>query len=401
MKIVQIEDFFHPDAGYQVNILSKYLVKFGHSVTILTGDLEHIPERLTGFFGKEDIAGRDRLYETATGVRIVRLPLRAYVSGRAFFDGSLPQHIRAENPDILFAHGNDVLSGMWATLNRRKLGCPLVLDSHMLEMASENRLRQAFRLFYRTFFTPIIKRENLTVIRTQDDPYVEKCLGIPLTQAPWISYGSDTLLFHPDAAVKAAFRKAHGISRDAFVVVYAGKMDEAKGGRLLAELTAKTLHTDREVVYLIVGNAAGDYGREVEAAFTKSPYRVLRFPTQKYAELAPFFQCADLAVFPRQCSLSFYDVQACGLPVLFEDNNINVARCSHGNGWTFRAESCEDFAAQLERIVNLPAEGFASVSACALTFIRENYDYEAKAREYEQILLTQRDLWLKKNEKRG
>lgn len=401
MHIVQIEDFFHPDAGYQMNILSKYLTRFGHKVTIFTAEMDIFPEKLTAFFGRDGIEEKDRRYEAQNGVTIIRLPAKTYLSGRAILASGWIKALQKANPDVLFIHDNDTFTGLWATWNHKKFDCPLVLDSHMLEMASENRLRNLFRLFYRTFITPIIKREKLPVIRTQDDPFVEKCLGIPLTQAPWISFGSDTLLFHPAAAVKAAFRKEHGISRDAFVVLYAGKMDESKGGRLLAELTAKTLQTDREVVYLIVGNTAGDYGREVEAAFTKSPYRVLRFPTQKYADLAPFFQCADLALFPRQCSLSFYDVQACGLPVLFEDNNINIDRCSHGNGWTFRAESCEDFAAQLERIVNLPAEEFAAVSARALAFIRENYDYEAKAREYEQILLTQRDLWLKKNKKRG
>lgn len=395
MKIVHVEDFFHPDAGYQINILPKYLVRQGHKVTILTGEMEKMPEHLTAFFGRDHMEERDRAYEQAYGVKIVRLPLRAFVSGRAFFAPGLMDAIRAEQPDILYVHGNDTVTGMWATWNRKKFGCPLVLDSHMLEMASENRLRNLFRLFYKAFVTPIVKKEGLTVIRTQDDPYVEKCLGIPLRQAPWISYGSDTLLFHPDEAVKSAFRKEHGISEDAFVVVYAGKLDESKGGKLLSELTARPLNTDREVVYVVVGNATGDYGREVEETFEKSPYRVLRFPTQKYADLAPFFQCADLAVFPRQCSLSFYDVQACGLPVLSEDNNINADRCSHHNGWNFKADDVEDFHAMLERVVNLPGADFAAVSANALAFIQKNYDYAAKAKEYEQILLNERQKCMK------
>lgn len=29
MRIVQIEDFFHPDAGYQINVLSKVLAEHG------------------------------------------------------------------------------------------------------------------------------------------------------------------------------------------------------------------------------------------------------------------------------------------------------------------------------------------------------------------------------------
>ena len=387
MNIVHIEDFFHPDAGYQVNVLGKYQVQQGHRVTVIAAEMEKIPAYLTSFFGRDHIEERDRAYEEAYGVRIMRLPLRRFVSGRAIFAPGLLDAVRACSPDIVYAHGNDTFTGMWVTWNRKKFGCPLVLDSHMLEMASSNPLRKAFRVFYRAFVAPIIRREKLTVIRTQDDTYVERCLGIPLSQAPWISYGSDTMLFHPDPEQKQAFRREHGISEDAFVVVYAGKLDDSKGGKLLADLTCAPLRTDREVVWLVVGNAAGEYGAEVEAGFQKSPCRVLRFPTQKYSDLAVFYQAADLAVFPKQCSLSFYDVQACGLPVLSENNNINVDRCSHGNGWNFREGDLKDFAEKLEEIVNLPKEQFAKIAANAAAFIKAEYDYEEKAREYERVLL--------------
>jgi len=56
MKIVHIEDFFHPDAGYQVNVLAKYLKKFGHEVIVITAEMDKIPEYLTRFFGRDNIA---------------------------------------------------------------------------------------------------------------------------------------------------------------------------------------------------------------------------------------------------------------------------------------------------------------------------------------------------------
>lgn len=388
MKIVMVEDFFHPDAGYQLNVLCKYLVKFGHEVTILTGELDKFPHYLTDFFGRDHIEARDREYEAAFGVRICRMPVRRFVSGRAFFDNSaLFAAIRGEKPDVLFVHGNDTVTGMWAIRNRKKFGCPLVLDSHMVDMASVNPLRKEFYWFYRRFVTPAVRRDGLTVIRTQDDDFVQRRLGVPLSQAPYISLGSDTMLFHPDTETRAAFRSAHAVPQDAFVVVYAGKLDEYKGGKLLAELTASRLDVAREAVYLVVGDSVGDYGAEVENIFARSPYRVLRFPTQKYRDLAPFYQAADLAVFPKQCSLSFYDVQACGLPVLFEDNNINLERCSHDNGWVFRGGDAEDFAHKLTEIVNMPPAAFAAVGKNAAAFIQREYDYEEKARAYERILI--------------
>ena len=387
MKIVHIEDFFHPDAGYQLNILAKYLVKFGHEVTIVTAELDKIPDYLTSFFGKEGIDARDREYEQSYGVKIIRLPVKRYVSGRVIFTKQLMKTVKELTPDVLFIHGNDTFNGMWAAWKRKKLGCPLVMDSHMVDMASENKFRKLFRRFYRMTVTPIIKKENISVIRTADDAYVEKRLGIPLSQAPLITFGSDTMLCHPDAERRAAFRKENDISEDAFVVLYAGKLDEFKGGKLLAELTCQKMDVKKELVFVIVGNTVGEYGAEVEACFAKSPYRVLRFPTQKYCDLASFFQSADLALIPRQCSLSLYDMGACGLPVLAENNNINVERCSHGNGWTFEKENIEDFAKRLSEIANMEKGELENVSKNASAYILENYDYAKKAREYEREII--------------
>ena len=51
MYILQIEDFFHPDAGYQINIISKYMVQAGHKVTIVTGTLDNVYTPTVAFFG--------------------------------------------------------------------------------------------------------------------------------------------------------------------------------------------------------------------------------------------------------------------------------------------------------------------------------------------------------------
>ena len=387
MKIVNVEDFFHPDAGYQINILPKYLSKMGHEMTIITSEMDKIPDGLTTFFGKGHIEEKDKKYMEENEVKIIRLPIKAFLSGRAVFTSQLFQTISDEKPDIVYIHGNDTLTGMWYLMQYKKLGYPLVMDSHMLEMASVNQLNKAFRWFYKHFFTPIIIKNQIPVIRTQNDPYVEKCLGIPMAQAPWISYGSDTVLFHPDKEVKKSFRLEHGISEDDFVVVYTGKLDEAKGGKLLAQAFREKFRIDRKVVLFVVGKTSGEYGKEVEQILSESENRIIRFPTQKYCDLARFYQVADLSVFAKQCSLSFYDAQACGLPVLSEDNNINVDRCSHGNGWNFRSGDVEDFRDKVEAAANMGSDEYSKVSDCAYRFIIDHYNYEDKAREYEEIIL--------------
>lgn len=386
MNIVHIEDFFHPNAGYQINILPKYMVAAGHDVTIVTSQMELIPENITTFFGREHIDEYDKLYTKETGVKVVRLPLKKYISGRAVFGKELDEKIKCLNPDVVYVHGNDTVTGIKYISKLGKLNFALVTDSHMLEMASVNKFRKLFRKFYKTFITPKIIKYRLPVIRTQDDNYVEKCLGIPIAQSPWISYGSDTLLFYPDKEEKAKFRKDHGINDNAFVVVYAGKLDESKGGKLLAETFHDFFKTKKQVVLLVVGNTSGEYGREVDKIFSESQNIIFRFPTQKYTQLPKFYQAADLSVFASQCSLSFYDAQACGLPVISENNNINIDRCSHSNGFTFLKGNYQDFRAKIQLCIDMDELIFQRMKNNSYQFILENYNYANKANEYLKIL---------------
>lgn len=382
MKIVHIEDFFHPNAGYQINILPKYLVKKGMENFILTSEIDNVPENLTSFFGRENLEKFDKEYEKLTGVKIIRVPVKRFLSSRAVFGKELDRVVDQIQPDIVYVHGNDTLIGMKYIWKQKRLKFALISDSHMLEMASVNRFNKLFRGFYKTFVTPRIVENKLTIIRTQDDPYVEKCLGIPLEQAPWISYGSDTLLFHPDQIEKKQFRKENSIPEDAFVIIYAGKLDESKGGLLLAKTLQQKFDADRKVVFVVVGNASGEYGRLVEKQFATSENTILRFPTQRYVDLAHYFKGADLAIFPRQCSLSFYDVQACGLPVISEDNNINVARCSHQNGMNFKQEDVNDFRNKIQFCINMDRNSYAEMQDRAFNYIKSEYDYSRKADEY-------------------
>ena len=386
MKIVQLEDFFHPDAGYKINILSKYFARMGHETVIITAELDKIPDFLVSFFGRDNIAARDREYSERYGVQIIRRPIWAYVSGRALFKDNLAKLVNSLHPDVLYVHGNDTAAGMWILRHLKAFDCPIVMDNHMVEMASQNPLRKLYRAYYRSFITPIIIKNRIPVIRAMNDDYVERCLGVPLSLAPWISYGSDMLLFHPDKAAGAKFREANGISRDAFVVLFAGKFDESKGGMLLAELTCREIKTDREIVYLMIGNATGEYGAAVEKRFKDSRYRIIRLPTQKYCDLAGFYQAADVGLIAKQASLNFFDMEACGVPVLSEDNNLNRDRTPCGNGWLFRPDDADDFAAKLEHIVNMNSAELEKASENAYNYVKEKYDYYKKALEYMDII---------------
>jgi glycosyltransferase involved in cell wall biosynthesis len=388
MNIVHVEDFIHPDAGYQVNLLSRLQVREGHQVTIVAAEMDQVPRHLTSFFGADNIPARDERFFRETGARIVRVPTFAYYSGRAFFSFRLFGVVRRLKPDAVFAHGLDSLTAMLFTWLSPFLSYPIVLDCHSLEMGSVHRFKDRFRTFYRRFVAPVVIRRNIPVIRVVDSDYVEKSLGIPLSRTDLLSFGTDTDLFRPDPAARAAFRLKHQIADDAKVVLYAGKLDENKGGQFLADALREklVLRSGAEAVFLIVGNTEGPYGAKVEASFAQSQNRIIRLPTQRYFDLAGIYQSVDMAVFPKQCSMSFFEAQSCGLPILFEENEINCERASHGNARTFRAADTSGFRAGLVAMLELSAPKFQQMSDCARLHIVKNFDFVPIARQYSEVL---------------
>lgn len=382
MKIVHVDEIFHPAYGYHTTPLAKFQRRQGHEVTIVSVDkrwLHPIYKQFGDDGSTMDLA--DSKYEKENNVKIVRVPAKGYFMNRLIYEDVIFRIVEQEQPDIVYVHYAETITAMRFLIRRKKY--PIILDSHMLQMASKNRFANVFTWGYRLLFTPIIKREKYDVIRTQEDDYIINKLGIPKKQAPFVSFGTDTHLFDISNEVRGAFRRRYGISEDAFVIVYTGKLTPAKGGMFFAETIKERFACNKDIVFVIVGEPQKDeYGKKVEEVIKNSDNRVLCFPTQRYDELPQFYQAADLSIFPKQCSLSFYDAQACGLPVLSEDNNVNVDRCSHGNGMNFIGGNIGDFRAKIEYLANMSNEEYDGMRKAAVRFIHEGYDYKKITEDY-------------------
>lgn len=384
MKIVYVDETFHPAYGYQSNPLAKFQQVQGNDVTIVTvsKDQIHPVYREFGDNG-ESVEKDDEVYQKNTGVKIVRVKTKGYFMHRAVYSHDVFKAVRNEKPDVVFVHCAETLTAMRFLLHRKEW--PMMLDSHMLSMASQSKFVGAFESVYRVVFRRIIEKNNYYVVRTQDDDYVNTHLGIRKDLTPFISFGTDTMMFCPSDEAREKFRKDNKISENDFVVVYTGKLTEAKGGKLLAETFKEKF--DVPVTLVCVGSPPdNDYGREVQRILDSSKNRVIMFPTQKYMELAPFYQMADLSIFPKQCSMSFYDAQACGLPVVSESNNVNCDRCSHQNGDNFIAGSVEDFRAKIMGFALMSKEERNQYRKNSRAFVEAGYDYADIARQYTEYL---------------
>ena len=145
-------------------------------------------------------------------------------------------------------------------------------------------------------------------------------------------------------------------------------------------------NSGKNIVFVIVGNVDGGYGAQVEEVLSQSENKVLRFPTQPYFSLAPFYQAADLAVYPKQCSMSFLEAQACGLPVLFENNEINTKRSMYQNAIMFNSGNKVEFRSKLISCVDMAGEQYGQFQKNARKYVLQNYDYVPIAKKFTELM---------------
>ena len=386
MHIVHIEDFFHPMAGYKYNIISKYMVKLGHRVTIVVPSLDNRNDILTDFFGKSNIEEFDREFTKKYGVDIVRLNVKKYFRTRAIYNlHELNDTVQNLKPDIL-SIGMETIPSYYFLLKYKKLNFPIVLDCHNIKEATTFFLAPLHHFIHRIIFSPIIKRNDIRVIRCFYDNYIEECLNVPVKDSPVVSFGSDLSLFHKDENIYKEFRQNNNLSSDDLVFVYMGKLDNSKGGNLLVEAFLKKFNTNKKISLLVVGKNNNENPDYIENMLNNSENIIIRFPTQKYIDMPKFYQMADVALFPRQCSLSFFDAQACGLPVILEDLDVNLERVSHNNGFVFKSGDVKSLRDCIQKYIDLSDSIRQEMSKNATEYIRQNYDYFEKTKEYINVL---------------
>ena len=387
MHILHIEEGFIPNMGYQINLLTRFMSLAGHKVTIITTRLDKIVESQKVYLSN-DIEDQERQLEKQYGINIIRIPVKRIISSRCQWDKSVFSRIKELNPDIIYLHGNDFLiSIQYLMFYLKKINIPVVTDSHMLEAASKNRFAKYFRLIYKMLITPILVKNKIPVIRVVNDPFIKKAYGIPYEISPLMSFGSDIDIFYPDENIKKTFRDENNIKENDFVLVYAGKLSEDKDGLFFAESTQKKLETqNRNLVFVIIGNTYGDYGKQVENIFLKSENKIIRFPIQKYNDLPKFFQMADVALIPSRASLTFYDMQACGLPVIWSDIPVNVKRTQNNNGFIFTAKNSQEMRKIIIDCADMGKKELDAISKNALCYISKSYSYKDVADKYLKIL---------------
>lgn len=346
MRIIHLINYFQSKLGYQEFYLAKYQQKFGHKVLVVTSDRYYpFPDYEQNYYnllGDRFVGvGRKREEE----IEIARLPilLEYKKSSQVILRGVLSV-FREFKPDIVHCHTLLSPISLQAVLGKRRFGYKLIFDSHVADFnTSINRtyLARLYKLFFlKTIIIPQIKKHSngIFAVAEPERDFLCKNFGFARNKIEIINLGVDTELFSTKNK-KQQEREKLGLKKNDIILMFSGRITPSKGVDLLINAVARL--NNPSVKILSIGGSPSGYLDKLKKMAVRLHVNVVWKDFVVRQQLAHYYKVADVAVWPKNPSISMLEAMASGLPlvtpfwqgsnylkvsggvVYFESNNID------------------------------------------------------------------------------
>jgi glycosyltransferase involved in cell wall biosynthesis len=387
MKVLHIEDRFHPGMGYQINFFARYHHP-DHSFSILTSDSSRL---WTASGDQHDLQSVDKQFGEEYTVSVYRLPSALDRRSRQnLWLKGLIRTIQKLDPDILYVHTLESYSSIRILLSRKILSkYTLFFDTHTLlnQFQSGPKFRM-FQWFLQQVASKRIRRYGAKVFATvpENRMILEREYGISPDHILYSPIGTDLSMFRYDENARRVGREREQISENGTLLLYTGKMNFRKNPHLILEAVNLIVdRLDRPLYIYFVGAADAGYSDQyLGRKFKQENIHFRLMPAVAVSELYTWYSMADFAVFPDENTLSALDAQACRLPVIMAADMTNEERLSRG-GMTYTKGDLEDLAIKILDLIT-DSQKRSSLGREGEAFVRSTYDYRKIVREMESDL---------------
>jgi len=283
MKILQLVPYFFPYNGGQeryVYNLSKYLIKMGHEVHIITSNYP-----------------KSKRYDIIDGISVERYtclfrPLRNPIT-----PGLLGIRKKIKKYDIVHTHNEHSFAAMVAAYFRKKTNIPLILTCHGQLRFGNNLADQFERVYSRMIGKKILNSaDSIVTLSDSDADYVSS-----------FNIDRDKICVLPNAIDTKALSTrdndgdniVENYKLKETTILFVGPVIQRKGVQyLLKSILNLSREEHREVTFLIVGD--GDYLEKAKSFVAKYKLkRFVRFTGRvSQEELLHYYKAADIFVLP-------------------------------------------------------------------------------------------------------
>lgn len=287
--------------------IARALAGLGHRVLIVTNDTEGLGAGLS----EEE------------GLEILRLPCHPLFSGRLPLPlnnserRALLRRLNSRRFDGVLVNARFYPHSLLGMRLARSMGLtPVVLDHG-----------SAWLSFSKPLLDPIVRLYERSLTMYGKRRYKPRYYGVSKKSSEWlntfgirscgeISNSIDALEYRDQASARD-FKKELGLSGDAFIVAFVGRLIPEKGVRVLIEASQSDALVKRGVVFLLAGD--GPLASEVEAAQGLSLRWLGRLG--RY-DVSALLQQANVLCLPTRSegfSTTLLEASACGCPSIVTD----------------------------------------------------------------------------------
>lgn len=349
MKIVHVEDYFDPTAGYQINELLYAGKDLKDEVYLVTST------DMTPFHKKIDVS-LDRKFERLTGVKIYRLKPILKISTRLLLK-NFRKTIKQIDPDAVFMHGIGDFKDL--QLWGKKPHYKVIRDCHMSWVASRNKFRHLYYFFFKYFFASIINRTNkyeiIFALGKEEYEYL-KHLGIKDDKIDYLPHGYNNSIMYYDESERNDIRKRYKFGKKDIIISYIGKFDDFKRPDLILDIIdkfEKDYIDKKRLKLLFIGPKDPEYMKKFDKKLSniKNKIHVVIDNAKPFSELRKYFSASDICIFPKETTLSSIHAQVCGCQVIMENHKSNRERVVNNDN-LFEIDNLEQAARILKRIID-------------------------------------------------
>jgi glycosyltransferase involved in cell wall biosynthesis len=339
----------------------------------------------------KDVQTADSRIEEQYGVEIIRLG--SFKTGKkkaGVFMKGLNRKIEEINPEIVFYHGLESPTYAWSII--RQIGKRFITaDTHTL-FSQFKDVTFIGGIYLNLIFKPLIvnrlKKINAPMFYTAlENKKVLQWFGFEENQIFDNEICTDVELFRKEEIQFKDFLPQTNFQGK--VLLYTGKFDHFKQPDIILD-AIRTIEDqiDFPLDLVFVGPKNEEYqNRHFKRTFSNKLIQIHLLGPAKNHELYQYYSAADIAVFPKQNTLSSLDAQACGLPVIMERDETNEERLKEG-GLCYEPENVSDLGAQILKLLK-DETLVKTLSEKGRNYMHERYNYKKKMTDIQEMLLQQ------------
>jgi len=407
VRVLFLSHFYPPEMGgaaARISGLAKWLTKFGHEVTVITG----YPSYPTGKVYPEYKDKKNKI-EFIDGVKILRsrvLPVsyqsvlvRLLNYFTLFFTSLWTGMRKKSNFDIVIASSPPLTIGILGLILSKVYKIPWIIDIRDIwpdvaveaGMLKENGVihklsRKLADCLYKhaTHITPVTNRKLEKI----------KKYNIPISKISLVCNGVDFDLI--DNAKQKDWRGELGLENK-FILAYAGLIGKAQGVKVIIE-TAIRLKEETDIHFLIVGE--GVEKQKLHDYVVSLGLNNITFLPSQLKELIPsLLNTSDIALIPLvndrlldAVPSKLLEAWACKLPVILIAGGeaADIVFKARG-GIVVGSNNVEEITTRILKLKDSP-ELMTQYSKNGYNYVSKNYDRKSLARTMEKVIFKIIDL---------